>query len=309
MTDISWDTDISWGEEELLLRNTFYNPTGTFETPTDYRAHIQANGHLFKAQQEPDEMPQWEETPQRSVFYSGGYNQDHAWAFCHANPDYHMIQETLGGDWLVRQDLPEYFRHNEVTSIWQEAARQYARMAQGDVVAFIRGAEPSDMFFEVELPELLFNEKVTHINGIDRQTLVERFVSINNLHESVYQQGTKEGTSTNNQEASLSKQELPSSNQEPALSNDVSRISSRSGFPGYHVIFEQIMEATPNPQTVYMSRGKRLNICQSEQEAKLETIQADKSHQSGMVRTHLTMSSPEQGTHQVHTTQHDYDYD
>ena len=52
-------------------------------------------------------------------------------------------------------------------SIWDRASQRLAQAAQGDVRTLTQAAEDNKVFAGKELPELLKNPKVTHINGVD----------------------------------------------------------------------------------------------------------------------------------------------
>ena len=56
---------------------------------------------------------------------------------------------------------------------WNDASRRYAANAHGNVDTYVVGAEQNRTFRRYELPELLKNEKVTSINGVDRKALAK----------------------------------------------------------------------------------------------------------------------------------------
>jgi hypothetical protein len=108
----------------------------------------------------------------KAVFYSGdeGANRRKANEKYTAN-GFSTIETTEGGKWLERDSLYSTLNKTTADKVWDEAAKKYAQSASGVVTCVIEGTSPNSTFARVELPELLTNEKVTHINGIERKEL------------------------------------------------------------------------------------------------------------------------------------------
>ena len=81
------------------------------------------------------------------------------------------IDDTDGGRWL--REKVRYVGNEEADKLWAVASSYFAEKAEGKVVAVCFGVRPSSIWSEVELPTLLLNQKVTHINGFVREYLVE----------------------------------------------------------------------------------------------------------------------------------------
>ncbi|GLS15911.1 hypothetical protein [Hydrogenophaga electricum] len=69
----------------------------------------------------------------------------------------HLHQELMNG---IRAD------GSRVESVWDRASRRLAMAAEGDVRTLTPAALDSKVFAQVELPQLLKNPSVTHINGV-----------------------------------------------------------------------------------------------------------------------------------------------
>ena len=85
------------------------------------------------------------------------------------------IKKTPGGSELATR-IRTALANNEIspreeTRLWGEASKRFARVAEGKVIAFVENAHINDTFMRKELPTLLKNPRVTHINGIPRQEL------------------------------------------------------------------------------------------------------------------------------------------
>ncbi len=72
------------------------------------------------------------------------------------------------------------------TQIWLENSREFAASISGTVQTFVCGARDTSIFRTVELPTLLDNEKVTTINGVDRQELKD-------FRDKVYERNLADG--------------------------------------------------------------------------------------------------------------------
>src|SRR5690606_22937459 len=69
----------------------------------------------------------------------------------------HLYTELMGG---MRPD------GSRVESVWDRASRRLALAAEGDVRTLTPSALDGKVFASVELPALLDNPKVSHVNGI-----------------------------------------------------------------------------------------------------------------------------------------------
>lgn len=86
------------------------------------------------------------------------------------------IQDTPGGrllsQWIDREiragTLDDYAR----TVLWDVASRFYAERASGKVACFIPDGNEHSAFFRVELPCLIANERVTHINCVPNKAVL-----------------------------------------------------------------------------------------------------------------------------------------
>lgn len=118
-----------------------------------------------------------------AVFYSG--DRDGNWlkaqAFVFGRNSTCLIDNTGAGRAIF--DDPCYnllrskYEDKEIsalkTNIDRELSRRFAECATGQVHCFVRNASHDRVFVEVELPTLLANEKISHINGISRKDLIE----------------------------------------------------------------------------------------------------------------------------------------
>lgn len=159
----------------------------TYQTEDEYIRHIQSDA--FNVTTERD----------KAVFYSGrdGFNCGDA-HFRYVRHGYQSIDKTQGGTWLERERLwgeernqfgrpyePEERLHNDqpkspfdedaADRIGNAASKKYAEQASGLVICIVQDADERRTFRRVELPALINNEKVTHINGIERKALKELY--------------------------------------------------------------------------------------------------------------------------------------
>ncbi len=120
-------------------------------------------------------------TDNGAVFYSNDsypdgphYNRDRADSLIDSEPEqYTRLENTPGGEWLDDENLYENFDQNVADQLWEEASEKYASSATGEVNTFVVGAHEDRIFRDTELPALLENEKVTAINGLDREEVKE----------------------------------------------------------------------------------------------------------------------------------------
>lgn len=107
-----------------------------------------------------------------AVFYSGNEGRNR-WAaeLKYANNGYSMIETTNGGSWLDKENLRDALGGPAADRVWDAASLKFAQTASGSVTCVITNAQLDRTFERVELPALLSNEKVTHINGIEKKEL------------------------------------------------------------------------------------------------------------------------------------------
>ncbi len=123
-------------------------------------------------------------TPADSVvLYSVSYlptkeNRDQAFAFVKQNPGKMMIEHTDCGAKLVELGMASSdsgLSPEQVAEIWRVASKRFIKAASGAVRAFVKDADPRSVFRAMELPQLLENERITTINGEDKQQFAARF--------------------------------------------------------------------------------------------------------------------------------------
>lgn len=90
-----------------------------------------------------------------------------------------LIEDTLCGKKLIELG----FDYNDNShpleqriAVWKVASERFVEHAQGDVTAFVDGADKRSVFLTAELPELLNNPKVSSINGIDKYEFANSFI-------------------------------------------------------------------------------------------------------------------------------------
>lgn len=134
--------------------------SGGHKTIESRRAEIDANRDQLTA------------GPDRSVFYTSG-GRDRAEELA-AERGKTTLEQTTYGQKLEKERL--YFPGGRAD--WDEASRAYAQQAEGDVTVVVgpdgKGKiQDQSTFAQVERDELLRNEKVRKINGLDRQELAD----------------------------------------------------------------------------------------------------------------------------------------
>ena len=63
----------------------------------------------------------------------------------------------------------------ELMKIWAIASERFIAAASGNITAFADNADPRSTFRRIELPNLLKNEKISTVNGINKFKYAERF--------------------------------------------------------------------------------------------------------------------------------------
>lgn len=82
-----------------------------------------------------------------------------------------LLDDTKCGKTLIGLGLDDGtsgLSNEEVMNVWKVAAKRFIEQAKGNVMAFVKYADPRSVFRTKELPELLKNPNVIKINGIDK---------------------------------------------------------------------------------------------------------------------------------------------
>ena len=122
-------------------------------------------------------------TPEDAVvLYSISYlpsteNKQQAHAYMRTHPSAMMLDDTDCGKQLMALGLetgsgtpPE-----ELMQIWAIASRRFIMAASGNVTAFVKNADLRSTFVSVELPLILQNPRIGHINGIDKHIFAQQW--------------------------------------------------------------------------------------------------------------------------------------
>ena len=117
------------------------------------------------------------------VVYSISYqkttqNRDNAIAFIKKNPHRMLIEHTECGAKLVEMGFEGTNTLNceDIKTIWAIASRRFINAAKGDIVAFVDNAHPKSVFMSVELPNILQNNNIKTINGIDKHIFAKQLL-------------------------------------------------------------------------------------------------------------------------------------
>lgn len=159
---------------------------------------------LFSQFQDKNDILNWvkneanfsrSEDEKACVFHSGMMDQNKktAEAVCQRH-NYITLEKTKDGEKLDKANLwTEGYKYGlseeDVKEIWQAASEKYADQASGKVYCYVQGAREESIFIEKELPILLGNDKVTHINEIPREELQGKYEtkqkSLHDIHREV----------------------------------------------------------------------------------------------------------------------------
>ncbi len=103
-------------------------------------------------------------------FQPTSINREKAFAYVQSHPGNMLIEHTECGAKLVEMgfESSKTLSKDEIMMIWSEASRRFIAAASGNVTAFVDGADPRSVFRTVELPNILQNQKIKTINGIDK---------------------------------------------------------------------------------------------------------------------------------------------
>jgi len=114
-------------------------------------------------------------SPNSVVVYSISFqpttaNRDQAFDYVKNHPDKLLIEHTECGAKLVELgfESSQTLNQEKVMTVWSEASRRFIAAASGNITAFVDGADPRSVFMTVELPNILKNDKITTINGVDK---------------------------------------------------------------------------------------------------------------------------------------------
>lgn len=120
--------------------------------------------------------------PNMAVVYSVSYmptneNKQKAKAFIAVHKQSKMLDDTPCGKALINLGLDGKVNEvgEEITKIWRIASSRYIKEASGNINAFVDNADERSTFCTTELAEILENPKITHINGIDKETFAQTF--------------------------------------------------------------------------------------------------------------------------------------
>lgn len=104
-------------------------------------------------------------------------NRDKAIEFVKNNPDKMLIEHTECGAKLVELGFEGINTLNceDIKTIWAIASRRFINDAKGNITAFVDNAHPQSVFVSVELPNILNNDNITTINGMDKKLFAKQF--------------------------------------------------------------------------------------------------------------------------------------
>lgn len=114
-----------------------------------------------------------------AIFHSNktGGNRVEAEQRCDLYPGRYIILERTGGGRLLEREI-EYgpggdLSLSEADEIWALASGRFAREASGDVTCLVDGANRRSVFRQQDLALLLANARVTSINGVRKEKLLQ----------------------------------------------------------------------------------------------------------------------------------------
>jgi len=113
-------------------------------------------------------------------------NRDKAFAFVNENKESKTIENTPCGKKLVELGFAcanISLNKDMVAEVWSVASERMIKNAKGNVRAFVDGADPRSVFCRVELPNILANENIITINGIDKNEFAKKFLQTKTKEE------------------------------------------------------------------------------------------------------------------------------
>jgi hypothetical protein len=105
-------------------------------------------------------------------------NREQAFAYVKANPQKMVIEHTDCGAKLIELGLASSdngLSDEQIADIWSVASKRLINAAQGEVRAFVKGADSRSVFRSMELPNILSNPQITGINGMDKNLFAQSF--------------------------------------------------------------------------------------------------------------------------------------
>ena len=105
-------------------------------------------------------------------------NRDKAIDFVKNNPQKMLIEHTECGAKLVELGFEGTNTLNceDIKTIWAIASRRFINAAKGDITAFVDNAHPQSIFMSIELPNILNNDNIITINGIDKNIFAKQLI-------------------------------------------------------------------------------------------------------------------------------------
>lgn len=105
-------------------------------------------------------------------------NREKAFEHVKAHPEKILIEHTECGAKLVELgcESTTSLNQEETMMIWAEASRRFIASASGDVTAFVENADPRSVFFRIELPNILQNNKIKTINHVEKSKFAKNFL-------------------------------------------------------------------------------------------------------------------------------------
>ena len=105
-------------------------------------------------------------------------NRDKAIEFVKNNPQKMLIEHTECGAKLVELGFEGTNTLNceDIKTIWAIASRRFINAAKGDITAFVDNAHPQSIFMSIELPNILNNDNIITINGIDKNIFAKQLI-------------------------------------------------------------------------------------------------------------------------------------
>lgn len=131
-------------------------------------------------------------TPENGlVLYSVSFlptkeNRDKAFEYVRNHPRSVTIENTLCGAKLVEMDLSNKdsnLSNDDIALIWATASKRMIEKAKGEIIAFVKNADPRSVFCRIELDNILKNDFITTINGEEKHSFAAKF-TITRLHTS-----------------------------------------------------------------------------------------------------------------------------
>lgn len=120
--------------------------------------------------------------PDCAVVYSISYmptskNKTDALNYKSAHPNAKILDDTPCGQALIALGLDGRVDEvgEQITNIWKIASTRFIKEASGNIRAFVTGADSRSTFCTTELPEIMNNPHITHINGQEKQVFFSRF--------------------------------------------------------------------------------------------------------------------------------------